>query len=273
MALKASTSRASWEGWAATFATFDGFGEGLGEGVGPLPLMGGGGHPAQKPPPQAPASSAFPAFPPRVHTGEPIRQWPPTQMGGGSYPPTWWMPPPPPAQLLPHFPPGVLPLPQKTHPKQKIIFPSGGVTHPKQTQKSRNRFPLCGIRRFSRFSPNPHIGGEGEVGLPLHPPLLLGDGDLPVPCRPPHPAGLIPRLPPPPRRPLRQPLLPLQLHTGCHRLGGPCPCSFCCSSRCSGWLGFVLNEDMGQLHDGGMRKTKETKKKHAITTAITRAIT
>ena len=59
LAPKASTSRASGGGWAATFATF----HGLGEGVGPLPL-GGGGHPPQQPPPQSPASSAFPAFPP-----------------------------------------------------------------------------------------------------------------------------------------------------------------------------------------------------------------
>ena len=43
LAPKASTSRASRGGWAATFATFDGLGEGLGEGVGPLPLWGGGG--------------------------------------------------------------------------------------------------------------------------------------------------------------------------------------------------------------------------------------
>ena len=85
-----------------------------------------------------------------------------------------------------------------------------------------------------------------------------------VTCRyhpvPPHSAGLIPKLPQPPGRPLWQPLLPLQLHTGRHRLGGPCPCCFCCSSCCSGWLGFVLDEDTGQLHDGGLRKTKETKK-------------
>ena len=115
-------------------------------------------------------------------------------MGGGVIPPNLVDAPPPPVQLLPHFPPGVRPLPQKTHPQQKKIFLWGGVTHPKQTQKSRNRFPRSGIRPFGRFPPNPHIGGEGEVGLPLHPPFLLGDGDLPVPSRTPHPAGLIPRL-------------------------------------------------------------------------------
>ena len=55
-----------------------------------------------------------------------------------------------------------------------------------------------------------------------------------VTCRynppPPYLAGLVRRLPPPPGCPLRQPLLPLQLLTGRHRLGGPCPCCFCCSS-------------------------------------------
>ena len=143
---------------------------------------------------------------------------------------------------------------------QEIRFPLGGVAHPKQTQKSRNRFPLCGIRPLGRFPPNPHIGGEGEVGLPLHPPLLLGDGDPPVPTRPPHPAGLIPRLPPAPRRPLRQPLLPLQLQPGRHRLRGPCPCCFCCSACYLGCLGVVLDEDTGQLQDGSLKKTNETKK-------------
>ena len=65
----------------------------------------------------------------------------------------------------------------------------------------------------------------------------------------------------------------LQLHTGRNRLGGPCPCCFCCSSCCLGCLGVVLDEETGQLHDGSLKKTKETKIKHAITRAITPAIT
>ena len=38
-------------------------------------------------------------------------------------------------------------------------------------------------------------------------------------------------------------------------------------------LGWVLDEETRQLQDGGLGRTKETKKKHAITTSITHAIT
>ena len=56
-------------------------------------------------------------------------------------------------------------------------------------------------------------------------------------------------------------------------MAGRAPCCFCCSACCLGCLGVVLDEDTGQLQDGSLKKTKETKKKHAITRAITPAIT
>ena len=89
---------------------------------------------------------------------------------------------------------------------------------------------------------------------------------------PPLPAGLVRRLLPPPGCPLRQPLLPLHLSTGRHRLSGPCPCCFCCSCCCC-CLGCLLDEETRQRRDCGLGRTKETKNTHAITTAIARAIT
>ena len=122
--------------------------------MGPLRLWGGGGHPPQQSPPQAPTLFAFRVFSPWAHTAEPIRQWHPTQMGGGVIPPNL-VDASPHVQLLPHFPPGVLPrcFINEANPQQKIIFPLWGVTHPKQTQKSRKSFRLSGIQPFGHFPP------------------------------------------------------------------------------------------------------------------------
>ena len=126
LAPKASTSRASWGGWAAaTFATFDGLGEGLGAGVWPLPLRGGG-HPAQPPPRLVPASSGlFPAVPPWVHTAEPNRQWRPPQKGGGHTHQPGGCPPPCAASATlpsPYTPPPTKNTPSKGN---KISFGGG----------------------------------------------------------------------------------------------------------------------------------------------------
>ena len=92
-------------------------------------------------------------------------------LGGGVIPPQLVDAPPPLVQLLPHLPHSVLHrcFINKSEPQQEILL-WGGVTHPKQTQKDRYRLVLSHVRQLGHFPPNPHIGGEGEVGLPLQPP-------------------------------------------------------------------------------------------------------
>ena len=95
LAPKASTSRASWGGSAAaTFATFDGLGEGLGAGVWPLPLRGGGGIRLNLHHVWSPLRLAFSRPSPLGCTRRTQSAVASTTEGGGSYPPTWWMSPP-----------------------------------------------------------------------------------------------------------------------------------------------------------------------------------
>ena len=167
-----------------------------------------------------------------------------TQIGGPHTPQPGGCPPPPPLctfchTFLPVHSPDALSMKHTPNGKK---FPLGGVTHPKQTQKSRYRFPLSGIRPFGRFPPKPTKGGEAEVGLPLQPPLLLRDGDLLVSSRRPHPAC---RPRPPAPATARPPPPPA----------------------------FSPPPAPRQLQDCGLGRTKERKKKHAITTAITHGIT
>ena len=82
-------------GWAAaTFATFDGLGEGLGAGVWPLPLGGGGASGSTTTTCGPRFVWPFPGLPPLgayCRTQSAVAS---TTEGGGSYPPNWWMPPP-----------------------------------------------------------------------------------------------------------------------------------------------------------------------------------
>ena len=153
LAPKASTSRASGGGCSATFATF----HGLGEGVGALPLPRGGGPP-QRPPPQAPASYAWWAFPPWAHTTRPMRRLQFTHRWGGLIPPNLLhVPPTPLVQVLPHFPPSVLPrcLINEAHPQQKVTFSFGGGHSSQTNTKKPQPFPPQRHSAIWPFPPEP----------------------------------------------------------------------------------------------------------------------
>ena len=75
-------------------------------------------------------------------------------MGGGVIPPNL-VDAPPSVQLVPHFPPGVLPLPQKAHPQQKKNFLSDGSLIPNKLKKAATFSPSAAFGHLA-VSPPTH---------------------------------------------------------------------------------------------------------------------
>ena len=147
-------------GGGGTLATFDG----LGEGVGALPLVVGGAPPPTPPP--LPHAPALWAFSPWAHTTGPTKQLHHAQFEGGhTHPPGGC--PPPPVQLLPHVPPSVLPrcFINEAEPQQKTVFALGGGGYSSQTNtKKPQPFPPQPQSAIWPFPPQTQTQ-EGRVRL------------------------------------------------------------------------------------------------------------